>query len=72
MDFILDVDIVVVVLVFFGMVDVKDILIKYGFSSEMVNNIRVVCVRYFSKVFKEFIFIFIVDGILYERYFVNI
>lgn len=72
MDFILDVDIVVVVLVFFGMVDVKDILIKYGFSSEMVNNIRVVCVRYFSKVFKEFIFIFIVDGILYERYFVDI
>lgn len=72
MDFIFDVDIIVVVLVFFGMVDVDVILIKYGFSNEMVNNIRVVRVRYFSRVVIEFIFIFIVDGILYERYFVNI
>lgn len=71
-DLILDADIVAAALVFFGMVDVKDTPTKHGFSSEMANNIRAVRARYFSKVLKEFILTFIVDGTLYERHFANI
>lgn len=71
-DLILDADTVAAALVLFGMVDVKDTPTKHGFSSEMANNIRAVRARYFSKVLKEFILTFIVDGTLYERHFANI
>ena len=71
-DLILDADIIAAALVFFGMVDVKDTPTKHGFSDEMANNIRAVRARYFSKVLKEFILTFIVDGTLYERHFANI
>ena len=64
MDLILDADIIVAALVFFGMVDVKDTPTKDGFGNEMANNIRAVRARYFSKVLKEFILTFIVDGTL--------
>ena len=72
MDLILDADIIAAALVFFGMVDVKDTTTKHGFSNEMANNRMAVRARYFSKVFKEFIITFIVDGTLYERHFANI
>ena len=68
-DLILDVDIITTALIFFGMVDVKDTPTKHGFSDEMANNIWAVRARYFSKVLKELILTFIVDGTLYERHF---
>ena len=69
---ILDADIIAPSLVFFGMVDVKDTSTKHGFGREMTNNIMAVRARYFSKLLKEFILTFIVDGTLYERHFANI
>lgn len=71
-DLILDADIIAAALVFFGMVDVDATPTKHGFSNEMVNNIRAVRARYFSRVVIEFILTFIVDGTLYERHFANI
>ena len=71
-DLILDAGIIAAALVFVGVVDVKDTPTKDGFSNEMANNIRAVRARYFSKVLKEFILTFIVDGTLYERHFANI
>lgn len=71
-DLVLDADIIAAVLVFFGMVDVEDTPTKHGFSNQMANIIRAVRARYFSKVLKEFILTFIVDGTLYERQFSNI
>ena len=71
-DLILDADIIATALVFFGMADVNDHPTKHGFSNEMENNIRAVRARYFSKVMKEFIMNFIVDGTLYEKHFANI
>lgn len=71
-DLILDADIIAAAMLFFGMVDVTGTPTKNGFSSEMENNIRPVRARYFSKVLKEFILTFIVDGTLYERHFANI
>ena len=68
----MDAGIIAAALVFFGAVDVKDTPTKDGFSNEMANNIRAVRARYFSKVLKEFILTFIVDGTLYERHFANI
>ena len=72
MELILDADIIAAALVFFGMADINDTPTKHGFSNEMKNNIRPVRARYFSKVLKEFILTFIVDGTLYERHFANI
>lgn len=72
MDLILDADIIAAALDFFGMADVNDSPTKHGFSNEMENNIRAVRARYFSKVMKEFIMSFIVDGTLYEKHFANI
>jgi len=71
-ELILDADIIAAALVFFGMADINDTPRKHGFSNEMENNIKPVRVRYFSKVLKEFILTFIVDGTLYERHFANI
>ena len=71
-DLILDADIIAAAMVFLGMVDGTGTPTKHGFSSEMENNIRPVHARYFSKILKEFILTFIVDGTLYERHFANI
>ena len=68
----MDADIIAAALVFFGMADINDTPRKHGFNNEMENNIRPVRARYFSKVLKEFILTFIVDGTLYERQFANI
>ena len=70
-DLILDADIIAAAMVFFGMGDVNDTPTKHRFSEEMGNYIRPVRARFFSKIIREFILTYVVDGTLYERHFAN-
>ena len=69
---VLDADIIAAALKFFGMESTDDKPTAHGFSDELATGLRVVRQRYFHRVIKEFIQMYVVDGTLYENHFQNI
>ena len=64
---VLDANIIAAALKFFGMETTDDQPTKHRFNPELANGLRVVRQRYFHRVVKEFIELYIVNGTLYEN-----
>ena len=68
---VLDADITVAAMQFFGMENMTDLPTKHIFGPDNNKQARVVRMLYLHRVLREFVLTYIIDGSLYEKHFRN-